>query len=82
MNNITVTVYDDIDPIGDNDCIILFEGNFYYYALDIIMTQFAEVLPTILEGELIPSAGAAEDCGDVIAIINCDLETMTITRFK
>lgn len=82
MNNVTLTVYEDTDAISQNDCILLFESNFYYYSQDLILTQTAEVLPTILDGALIPAAGAAEDCGDVIAIINCDLETMTITRFK
>jgi len=82
MNNITITVYEDTDAISQNDCIILFESNYYYYSQDIILTQTAEVLPTILDGALIPSSDAAEDCGSVIAIINCDLETMTITHHK
>ena len=80
MNNTTITVYEDIDAISQNDCIILFEGNFYYYSKDIILTQTAEVLPTILDGALLPASDAAEDCGDVIAVINIDLETMTITH--
>ena len=82
MNNITVAVYVDSDAICDNDCIISFEGQFYYYSKDLILTQTAEVLPTILDGALLPSALAVADCGDVIAIINCDLETMTITHHK
>lgn len=82
MNNVTMTVYEDTDAIDENDCILLFESNFYYYSKDIILTQTAEVLPTILDGALLPSADAAADCGDVIAVINCDLETMTITQVK
>ena len=80
MNNTTITVYQDNDAVSQNDCIILFEGNFYYYSQDIILTQTAEVLPTILDGALIPSADAAEDCGDVIAVINIDLETLVSTH--
>lgn len=78
MNNTTITVYEDTDAVSENDCIILHEANFYYYSRDIILTQTAEVLPTILDGALIPSADAAADCGDVVAVINIDLETMTI----
>lgn len=80
MNNVTITVYEDTDAISQNDCIILFESNFYYYSRDIILTQTAEVLPTILDGALIPSADAAADCGDVVAVINVDLETLTVTH--
>ena len=79
-NNTTVTVYKDIDAISQNDCIILHESNFYYYSQDLILNQTVEVLPQILDGELIPSADAAADCGDVIAVINIDLETMTVTH--
>lgn len=80
MNNTTITVYTDTDAVSENDCIILHESSFYYYSKDIILTQTAEVLPTILDGALIPSADAAADCGDVIAVINIDLETMTVTH--
>lgn len=82
MNNTTVTVYEDTDGICENDCIILHESNYYYYSRDIILTQTAEIMPTILDGALIPSADAAADCGDVIAVINIDLETMTVTVMK